>query len=177
MSSVNQFLVWFCLQGITLETARKLGIDHAQLPLSSFVKMNSRKVLTVNHGKISIKMWSPCTVICRMCCYFWVNLPCSFLPIENIQRSDIGQGHNSSDQKLMFFVYKWQLCLVCSVAIFLFCSVWDNPGIPREGQLAGSLLHCTASKERSCGCEGYHSGKRGFWLWLCTCTWCRTNRG
>lgn len=38
-----------CLQGITFEKAKELGIDHAQLPLSSFVKMNSRKVLAVNH--------------------------------------------------------------------------------------------------------------------------------
>lgn len=39
------------LQGITFEKAKELGIDHAQLPLSSFVKMNSRKVLAVNHGE------------------------------------------------------------------------------------------------------------------------------
>ena len=39
------------LQGITFERAKELGIDHAQLPLSSFVKMNSRKVLAVNHGE------------------------------------------------------------------------------------------------------------------------------
>ncbi|TDG99984.1 hypothetical protein EPR50_G00200400 [Perca flavescens] len=36
-------------KGITFERATELGIDHAQLPLSSFVKMNSRKVLAVNH--------------------------------------------------------------------------------------------------------------------------------
>ncbi|XP_054456968.1 RNA (guanine-9-)-methyltransferase domain-containing protein 2 [Anoplopoma fimbria] len=36
-------------KGITFERAKELGIDHAQLPLSNFVKMNSRKVLTVNH--------------------------------------------------------------------------------------------------------------------------------
>lgn len=36
-------------KGITFERAKQLGIDHAQLPLSSFVKMNSRKVLAVNH--------------------------------------------------------------------------------------------------------------------------------
>lgn len=39
-----------CVQGVTFEAAKKLGIGHAQLPLSSFVKMNSRKILTVNHG-------------------------------------------------------------------------------------------------------------------------------
>ncbi|KAA8578971.1 hypothetical protein FQN60_007010 [Etheostoma spectabile] len=36
-------------KGITFERATELGIAHAQLPLSSFVKMNSRKVLAVNH--------------------------------------------------------------------------------------------------------------------------------
>lgn len=36
-------------KGITFERAKELGIDHAQLPLSSFVRMNSRKVLAVNH--------------------------------------------------------------------------------------------------------------------------------
>lgn len=36
-------------KGITFELAKKLGIAHAQLPLGSFVKMNSRKVLAVNH--------------------------------------------------------------------------------------------------------------------------------
>ncbi|CAJ0960383.1 unnamed protein product [Ranitomeya imitator] len=37
------------LQGITYKQALALGISHAQLPLGSFVKMNSRKVLAVNH--------------------------------------------------------------------------------------------------------------------------------
>ncbi|XP_023149417.2 RNA (guanine-9-)-methyltransferase domain-containing protein 2 [Amphiprion ocellaris] len=36
-------------KGITFERAKELGIEHAQLPLSSFIKMNSRKVLAVNH--------------------------------------------------------------------------------------------------------------------------------
>ncbi|XP_028254132.1 tRNA methyltransferase 10 homolog A [Parambassis ranga] len=36
-------------KGYTFEKAKELGITHAQLPLSSFVKMNSRKVLAVNH--------------------------------------------------------------------------------------------------------------------------------
>ncbi|KAJ3585162.1 hypothetical protein NHX12_013883 [Muraenolepis orangiensis] len=36
-------------KGITFERAKELGVEHAQLPLSSFVKMNSRKVLAVNH--------------------------------------------------------------------------------------------------------------------------------
>lgn len=36
-------------KGITYERAKELGISHAQLPLGSFVKMNSRKVLAVNH--------------------------------------------------------------------------------------------------------------------------------
>ncbi|XP_063043608.1 RNA (guanine-9-)-methyltransferase domain-containing protein 2 [Engraulis encrasicolus] len=36
-------------KGLTFERAQELGIEHAQLPLGDFVKMNSRKVLTVNH--------------------------------------------------------------------------------------------------------------------------------
>ncbi|KAG9339151.1 hypothetical protein JZ751_024183 [Albula glossodonta] len=36
-------------KGITFERAQELGINHAQLPLGNFVKMNSRKVLAVNH--------------------------------------------------------------------------------------------------------------------------------
>lgn len=36
-------------KGITYQQALELGIGHAQLPLGSFVKMNSRKVLAVNH--------------------------------------------------------------------------------------------------------------------------------
>ncbi|XP_061619063.1 RNA (guanine-9-)-methyltransferase domain-containing protein 2 [Phyllopteryx taeniolatus] len=36
-------------KGVTLERAQDQGICHAQLPLSSFVQMNSRKVLAVNH--------------------------------------------------------------------------------------------------------------------------------
>ena len=38
-------------QGITYKKAVEQGIGHAQLPLGNFVKMNSRKVLAVNHGK------------------------------------------------------------------------------------------------------------------------------
>ncbi|KAF4089353.1 hypothetical protein AMELA_G00065460 [Ameiurus melas] len=36
-------------KGISFKQAKELGIAHAQLPLGSFVKMNSRKVLAVNH--------------------------------------------------------------------------------------------------------------------------------
>ncbi|XP_056156544.1 RNA (guanine-9-)-methyltransferase domain-containing protein 2 isoform X2 [Lampris incognitus] len=36
-------------KGITFQKAKELGIEHAQLPLSTFVQMNSRKVLAVNH--------------------------------------------------------------------------------------------------------------------------------
>ncbi|XP_071974376.1 tRNA methyltransferase 10 homolog A isoform X2 [Engystomops pustulosus] len=36
-------------KGITYKQALELGIAHAQLPLGSFVKMNTRKVLAVNH--------------------------------------------------------------------------------------------------------------------------------
>lgn len=44
--------MYVLLQGITFDLAKKLGIAHAQLPLGSFVKMNSRKVLAVNHGEM-----------------------------------------------------------------------------------------------------------------------------
>ncbi|XP_008824394.1 tRNA methyltransferase 10 homolog A [Nannospalax galili] len=36
-------------KGITFKQASDYGIEHAQLPLGDFVKMNSRKVLAVNH--------------------------------------------------------------------------------------------------------------------------------
>ncbi|XP_060790136.1 RNA (guanine-9-)-methyltransferase domain-containing protein 2 isoform X4 [Neoarius graeffei] len=36
-------------KGVSFKRAKELGIAHAQLPLDSFVKMNSRKVLAVNH--------------------------------------------------------------------------------------------------------------------------------
>ncbi|XP_051041375.1 LOW QUALITY PROTEIN: tRNA methyltransferase 10 homolog A-like [Phodopus roborovskii] len=36
-------------KGLTLKQASIYGIEHAQLPLADFVKMNSRKVLAVNH--------------------------------------------------------------------------------------------------------------------------------
>ncbi|CAI5784619.1 tRNA methyltransferase 10 homolog A isoform X1 [Podarcis lilfordi] len=36
-------------KGITYKRAQEEGISHAQLPLGIFVKMNSRKVLAVNH--------------------------------------------------------------------------------------------------------------------------------
>ncbi|XP_005406326.1 PREDICTED: tRNA methyltransferase 10 homolog A [Chinchilla lanigera] len=36
-------------KGCTYKQASDYGIDHAQLPLGNFVKMNSRKVLAVNH--------------------------------------------------------------------------------------------------------------------------------
>ncbi|XP_059821433.1 tRNA methyltransferase 10 homolog A-like isoform X2 [Hypanus sabinus] len=40
---------WVNWKGLTYDNALKLGIAHAQLPLGNYVKMNSRKVLTVNH--------------------------------------------------------------------------------------------------------------------------------
>ncbi|KAL6039807.1 hypothetical protein STEG23_001822 [Scotinomys teguina] len=36
-------------KGLTFKQASSHGIEHAQLPLADFVKMNSRKVLAVNH--------------------------------------------------------------------------------------------------------------------------------
>ncbi|XP_065453728.1 tRNA methyltransferase 10 homolog A isoform X5 [Chrysemys picta bellii] len=40
---------WVNWKGITYKKALEHGIGHAQLPLGNFVKMNSRKVLAVNH--------------------------------------------------------------------------------------------------------------------------------
>jgi tRNA (guanine9-N1)-methyltransferase len=36
-------------KGLCFEKANELGIDHARLPIGKFVKMQSRKVLTINH--------------------------------------------------------------------------------------------------------------------------------
>ncbi|MEE6460608.1 hypothetical protein FKM82_001033 [Ascaphus truei] len=53
-------------KGITYNQALDLGIGHAQLPLGSFVKMNSRKVLAVNHvpGKIQTNHKSTAVPFC-----------------------------------------------------------------------------------------------------------------
>ncbi|XP_023619682.1 tRNA methyltransferase 10 homolog A isoform X3 [Myotis lucifugus] len=40
---------WVNWKGLTYKQASDHGIDHAQLPLGNFVKMNSRKVLAINH--------------------------------------------------------------------------------------------------------------------------------
>ncbi|XP_054679267.1 tRNA methyltransferase 10 homolog A isoform X2 [Grus americana] len=40
-------------KGVTYRKAVEQGIGHAQLPLGNFVKMNSRKVLAVNHERLS----------------------------------------------------------------------------------------------------------------------------
>ncbi|XP_078425518.1 tRNA methyltransferase 10 homolog A-like isoform X2 [Cetorhinus maximus] len=40
---------WVNWKGLTYNKALELGITHAQLPLGNYVKMDSRKVLTVNH--------------------------------------------------------------------------------------------------------------------------------
>ncbi|CAO2600176.1 tRNA methyltransferase 10 homolog A [Lemmus lemmus] len=40
---------WVNWKGLTFKQASSYGIEHAQLPLADFVKMNSRKVLAVNH--------------------------------------------------------------------------------------------------------------------------------
>ncbi|XP_068537895.1 tRNA methyltransferase 10 homolog A isoform X2 [Anas acuta] len=46
-------------KGITYKKAVEQGIGHAQLPLGNFVKMNSRKVLAVNHAPCQ----SPCCAV------------------------------------------------------------------------------------------------------------------
>ncbi|KAK2116051.1 tRNA methyltransferase 10 [Saguinus oedipus] len=43
-----KFFISAC-PGVTYKQASDYGINHAQLPLGNFVKMNSRKVLAVNH--------------------------------------------------------------------------------------------------------------------------------
>ncbi|KAB1282241.1 tRNA methyltransferase 10-like protein A [Camelus dromedarius] len=43
-------------KGLTYKQASDHGIDHAQLPLGDFVKMNSRKVLAVNHDELDEKI-------------------------------------------------------------------------------------------------------------------------
>ncbi|KAH0500004.1 tRNA methyltransferase 10-like protein A [Microtus ochrogaster] len=40
---------WVNWKGLTFKQVSSYWIEHAQLPLSDFVKMNSRKVLAVNH--------------------------------------------------------------------------------------------------------------------------------
>lgn len=40
-----------CAQGRCFKAAVESGVAHAQLPISQFVKLNSRKVLAVNHGR------------------------------------------------------------------------------------------------------------------------------
>lgn len=44
---MNQFIV----QGMCHQIAIKDNIKHARLPLDKVLKMQARKVLTINHGK------------------------------------------------------------------------------------------------------------------------------
>ena len=38
-------------QGYCFKHAMEQGIEHAQLPILEYVKLNSRAVLAINHGK------------------------------------------------------------------------------------------------------------------------------
>jgi hypothetical protein len=40
------------LQGLCHQLAEEKGLSHAQLPLDQFLKMSTRKVLTINHGQL-----------------------------------------------------------------------------------------------------------------------------
>lgn len=39
-------------QGASLKEAESLGIAHAQLPITKFINMQTRKILTINQGNI-----------------------------------------------------------------------------------------------------------------------------
>lgn len=81
-------------KGITFELAKKLGIAHAQLPLGSFVKMNSRKVLAVNHvfeiilAFLEKRDWKEA---------FFTVLPQRKGAIPVDQKNNLGQGNNEED--------------------------------------------------------------------------------
>ena len=44
--------VHVCVQGYCYQRALDLGVAHAQLPISQYVKLNCRTVLAVNHGEL-----------------------------------------------------------------------------------------------------------------------------
>lgn len=48
----SRFLYSFCFQGLCHTIAVQHGIRHGQLPLDKYVNMKTRKVLTIDHGKI-----------------------------------------------------------------------------------------------------------------------------
>ncbi|XP_052035114.1 tRNA methyltransferase 10 homolog A isoform X2 [Apodemus sylvaticus] len=50
-------------KGLTFKQASSYGIEHAQLPLADFVKMNSRKVLAVNHEFACLGIWHGTCVV------------------------------------------------------------------------------------------------------------------
>ncbi|XP_066536927.1 RNA (guanine-9-)-methyltransferase domain-containing protein 2 [Hoplias malabaricus] len=82
-------------KGISFERAKELGIAHAQLPLGSFVKMNSRKVLAVNHvfeillAYLEKRDWKEA---------FFTVLPQRKGAVPVGQEDKQGQGHNDEEE-------------------------------------------------------------------------------
>lgn len=43
-------IIYLALQGLCHALAVEKGVSHAQLPISEYLDMKTRKVLTINHG-------------------------------------------------------------------------------------------------------------------------------
>lgn len=44
--------IHFLLQGMCHKLAVEKGVSHAQLPISQYIDLKCRKVLTIDHGKL-----------------------------------------------------------------------------------------------------------------------------